>query len=282
MNIDPEKLEIFRKMWLEGANYREIEKATGIRKKVINLVVRVLGLPMRKPGLARISIETLNMIREMWMSGLSIAEIAAKLGISRDTVRQYLRIIGLTQRRRHVCKEIPREELERMSCYEVMSDKEIAEKLGTNPYCVQLLRKRYGIWTTPCREAAVIDKVVRALKDNMFVTTDQLRKMGVYISMNVIVEKLREKLGDEIGWFTLRKRATYSYTIFPYYTGSKGVLYIKGGEKAVAEYLVSIMVKKPAPPVWAAERLLRMNGVPQEVISYVREIMSSNIQFYSR
>lgn len=276
--IPPDKAELFKKLWLEGASYKDIKNATGLNPKRFHLIARIMGLPLR--GQPKISDEALAIVKKLWELGKSVDEIARTVGINDRTVRDYLQLLGLLPKMRHKCPEIPREELERLSCYEVMSDMEIAKMFETKYYCIQQLRLRSGIYTNTCREAARLEKVISALKANGFITTDQLRKMKAYMEMDKLVKKLAKVFGDNIGWFSLRQRATSRYTVFPYYLGSKGIIYLKGSERVVAEYLVSVMVKKPPPTISAAAYLLRKNGVPEEIVQIVREIMREKNIYY--
>lgn len=112
--LSHEKEKIFKRLWFSGAKENEIARVLGIRPNMVPIYARVLGLPprtKRSPPNKKLSDEDIKLIKEMWMDGATVKEIADYFNVHPSTVLQYLHAMGLKRKTRTKCPEIPRKNL---------------------------------------------------------------------------------------------------------------------------------------------------------------------------
>lgn len=274
--LSPEKQELFKRLWFSGSSNSEIAHALGIDVRMVSVYARVLKLPPRKkvvPPNKKLSDEDLERMKEMWISGATIKEIARHFGVSPYTVSLYLHAMGLKRWSRKPCVNIPAEELEKL-CLEGYTDEEIAEMYNTSRNCIARLRKRYGINRRELTRQRrlekmdrIVDTVARVLSESGFTTSIELRKKyGIEVGKDLL--KYMESRIEGLRWFRLRNTATAKYTVFP---SSFTVIYLKGHEKDVAVYLLGIAVKREVP-LRSLRYLLKINGAPKEIIDFLNNL----------
>jgi len=280
--LSPEKVEVFKKLWMAGIKEHEIARVLGIHVSMVPVYAKILGLPPRKKKATpnkKIRDEDIEFIREMWVNGATIKEIAEYFGVSERTITDYLRAMGLRRREERKCPDIPREELEKL-CFEGHTDKEIARLFHTSKYCIAKLRQKYGINK---RELAkrrheeklheIIDKIVAILNEKGYTTSTELRdKYGIIIHRKLLQHL--ESAIDGFRWFKLKYTSTYRYSVFPPKFNGVIVMYLKGEEAKVILFLCKNIVSDDTP-ITALKRILKINNAPDELINLFKNTYDS-------
>jgi hypothetical protein len=78
--------------WLEGVPLSQIAADLGLSKPRVSTVAKALGLPQRQP---RPTASDRAAFKQLYASGLTVAEVAERTGWHRDTVTRALTIEGV-------------------------------------------------------------------------------------------------------------------------------------------------------------------------------------------
>lgn len=271
--LSPEKVEVFKKLWISGVEEREIARVLGIRVSMIPVYAKILGLPPRKKKVTpnkKIRDEDIELIREMWTNGATIKEIAEYFGVSERTITDYLRAMGLRRREERKCPDIPREELEKL-CFEGRTDEEIARLFHTSKYCIARLRQKYGINK---RELAkrrheeklreIIDKIAVILNEKGYTTSIELReKYGIEVRTELL--QYLESAIEDFRWFKLKYTSTSKYSVFPLKFNNLIIMYLKGEEVRVVLFLLNNILDKNISRT-VLKHVLKTNNAPSDLI----------------
>jgi len=271
---------MFVRLWLKGVKEEEIAKRLNIRVNMVPVYVKVLGLPprtKRSPPNKKLSDEDLELIKEMWMDGATIKEIADYFNVHESTVLMYLHAMGLKRRVKSKCPNISKEELEKL-CREGLTDKEIAEIYNTSSHCIARLRQKYGISKRILMKQRyrkklnnIVETIINILNDKGFTTSVELReKYGIHVNRNLL--NILENLIDGINYFKLRYLSTAKYSVFHTKYTNTTIIYLKGYEKKVATFLQRIMVNRDIPS-GVFKHLLKANNVPKEIIELFHKLL---------
>jgi len=270
--LPPEKVEVFKKLWMSGVKEDEIARELGIPAKMVSLYAKILGLPRRRkaPPNRKIRDEDIELMRKMWFSGATIKEIAKYFGVSEKTITNYLYVMGLKRRNRMKCPNIPREELEKL-CRDGYTDKEIAKMFNTSKSCIATLRQKYGInkielarhrYEEKLQE--IINKIATIINEKGYTTSIELRdKYGIKLDRKLL-QRLESSI-DGFRWFKLRYTSTLRYTVFPPKFNRVVVMYLKGEEAKVITFLCRNIVDSKTP-INALKYILRINNAPDELV----------------
>lgn len=264
--LSNEQKETFTKMWHKGFRAEEIAKALGMTVNEVYVYAKVLGLSSggKGPANRKIEYEDLGLIKEMWLNGATLDEIADYFGVSRRTIRDYLNAMGL-ERKKKERPMIGKEELEKL-CKRGLTDEEIARICGTSRSHISSLRRGYGINKRLIKleeSKRKIEKIIDALRAKGYVTSKELLNEGIKLNSKLL-EKLEEAIED-IRWFKLSHTSTSKYSILPAKFSQLIIVYLKGFEKAVLEFLFNNFVSKQVP-LASIKVLLKANGAPQELV----------------
>lgn len=271
--LPPEKREVFIKLWLSGVKEAEIARILGIHVNDVPFYAKVLGLPRRSRGAPpnrKIRDEDVELIKEMWMNGATVKEIADYFGVHESTIQSYLRAMGLRRREKRKCPDIPREELEKL-CLEGRSDVEIASMYNTSRNCIMKLRLLYGINKRMLAERRRrrkmdenIEKIISILNEKGYTTSmELLEKYGIRIDKEIL-DSLKSLI-NELEWFRLVYTSTARYSIFPPKFNNMTIVYLRGREKEVVYFLLSNLIDRNVPTT-ALKIFLKMNGAPEELV----------------
>ncbi|MCL2785164.1 MAG: helix-turn-helix domain-containing protein [Propionibacteriaceae bacterium] len=85
-------------MYEQGQGIRPIATALGINRSVVRRVLSQHDVPRRGPTLPD---HRTHEIRRLYDSGLSIAALAARLGVGKTTLQRFMHRNGITTRDRH-------------------------------------------------------------------------------------------------------------------------------------------------------------------------------------
>jgi DNA-binding CsgD family transcriptional regulator len=269
-------------MWYKGVKVKEIAKALGIPINKVSMYVRVLGLSPRGKSPANIKIknEDLNLIKEMWLDGATLKEIAEYFGVSEYTVGDYLRAMGLKRREIRKYPKIEKDYLEKL-CKEGLTDEEIANIFHTSRLHIYRLRQKYGI----NKRAIIVEKsrekfeksietIVEILNEKGYVTSKELLEKGIKLHVKVLREL--ENVVEGIRWFRLTRTSTSKYSVFSAQLAGVIIIYLKGHENAVLNFLLSNLVNKRIP-LASIKTVLKDDGASQELIDLL-DSFSSNLK----
>jgi len=167
------------------------------------------------------------------------------------------------------CPHISREELEKL-CFEGLTDEEIAKRYNTSRYCIMKLRRKYGInkkKLAKCRREERLRKATELIESILrrrgYVTSIELReRYGIKISKELL-QRLESTI-DGFKWFKLKYVSTRKYSVLPPRFLGSIIMYLKGKECDVLDYLLFNRVG--LAPWRAVKSLLRANNAPAELI----------------
>jgi len=274
--LPPEKQETFKRLWLSGVKESEIARILGIRVNTVPIYARILGLPprsKRSPPNKKLSDEDIELMREMWLDGATIQEIADYFNVHPRTVLEYLHAMGLRRRTRTKCPDIPRDRLEELS-KQGLTDEEIAKLLGTKKYCIIRLRQKYGISKRALlrkrsREKLnkTIETIFEILERQGYVTSIELKKKyGMHINKKIL--EMIEQYIEGVKWFRIIYTSTAKFTVFPVRFNNMTIIYLEGCEDKVIKFLKNNFVDNNIPDR-VFKMLLKMNNAPQELIKNI-------------
>jgi len=275
--IPPEKVEILRKLWMEGVSGTEIARQLNISPSVVYAYAKALGLPPRRRG--RLSSEDVKRMIELLKEGLPPTEIARQLNISPNTVVFYAKILGIRRRTNgrakhgRRCIDIDRRQLEELA-RSGLTTVEIARATGTSASCIEKLARIYGI-PIPSLTDKVVEEVRRMLESRGFATLSELRNVvRAPIPPSIRILSRLRGMGLNVEKIRIRATSTPKYSVLPRRVGET-IIYIKGRESDVAAYIVSEFKRhtKGEVPPRALLAVLRANGVPEAIIREVERIM---------
>jgi len=267
--------ELFKRLYLSGARFSEIEARTGVPADFVSIYARAMGLPARRgPSQWRkVGDAELEKLRQACAEGCTSGEAAKVLGVSMTTARVYLAALGLYVRshggRGRRCPEIPEgvlvEAVEKRT-----PDHIVAMRLGTTKWCVQWARLRRGLLKNrPVRGKTRLERdlktVLEVLEEEGFTTSKALRGMGVAVNKELL-EVLRQ-MGAES--FRLKYCATASYTVIPLRLCGQRIIYLRGREGDVVAFLAKASIAPPKSARRAMRAVLRKNGAPPELVEAV-------------
>lgn len=272
---DNEK-KLFAKLWNSGFKEEEIARILGIHVNMVPIYARVLDLPPRSkrtPPNKKLSDEDIELMKEMWLDGATIQEIANYFNVHYITVQQYLHAMGLKRRTRTKCPDIPRDKLEELS-KQGLTDEEIARIFKTKKYCIARLRQKYGINKRVIlkrkREEKInkiIETIANIIGNRGYTTSIELReKYGIRVNRKTL--DMIEQSIEGIKWFRLTSTSTVKFTVFPAKFNNMAIIYLEGYEHEVIKFLKSNLKNKNVPSR-VLKILLKMNRAPQELIEKI-------------
>jgi len=269
-----EKQEVFKRLWLSGVKESEIARILGLRVNTVAIYAKILGLPLRSrrpPPNKKIKNKDIELIKEMWLNGATVKEIAEYFGVHETTILGYLHAMGLKRRTIRRCPDIPRDVLERLSL-RGYTDEEIARIYNTSKNCVMRLRQKYGINKRALvkrrrreRMNKIIDMIVSYLNEKGYVTSIELRENhGIRVDRKLL-EELESDI-DGIRWFKLKYTSTAKFTVFPAKFNNMTIVYLEGNEDKVITFLLNNTIEKNVPSK-TIKQLLKANSAPEGIIN---------------
>ena len=271
----------FKELWEKGLKSEEIARELRISEELVPMyAVAANLLPERllKRGKTRkVTAQVLVYMRDMFLDGASIEEIADFFEIDRGTARKYLKEIGLVRGKKRARKKITREELEEL-VRKGYSDRKIAEYFGVTVGYIASLRHKYGIYKKGPRGShhrkhleKIADTIMSEIDEKCYVTRRELQEKGVNIDSRMLHEL--EDFIEGFQWFRITQTSTPHYTVFPPTLNGLIVMYVEGCEKEVAEYLLS--QSRPVPGR-ILKILLKNWGAPEKL----REALNRLLLYY--
>jgi len=270
-----ERLERLKELWGKGLKSEEIARELGISVDQVSSYAVAAGLipqKLLKHGKFRkVTPQVLIYMRDMFLDGASIEEIADFIGINEKTVRQYLRSISLTRGRSRSKEKITREKLKEL-CEKGYSDRETAKYFGVSPEYIAFLRHKYGIYKKGPRGSErtrrleeIADIIMQEIYEKNYTTSRELREKGVEVNWHTLREL--EDFIEGLQWFRITQTSTSKCTIFPPKLAGLIVIYVEGAEEEVARFLLSQALSDSTRALIA---LLRNWGAPEKL----RDILS--------
>lgn len=240
------RLEKFKELWNKGVKSDEIARKIGIPENMVPVYAIAAGLIprklLRKVWNRKITAQVLVYMRDMFLDGVSITEIAECFEVDLSTARYHLHSIGLEKRKvRRAREKITKEKLKELSV-SGYTDKEIAEYFGVSPQYIMFLRKRYGIYKRGLRELRhlehlqkIADVIMEEIDKKCYTTNREMQQRGFTVNWSVL-RKLEDFI-EGLQWFRIRQTSTQKYTVLPAYFSGLIVIYVEGCEERVAEFL---------------------------------------------
>ena len=190
----------------------------------------------------KVTPQVLIYMRDMFLDGATIREIAEYFEISEWSVQQHLRNIGLRRRRIRRAKErITKEKLKKL-CERGYTDREIAKHFGVSPQYIAVLRWRFGLSKRGPRGVfhvkrieEVADIIMKEIYRKGYTTNRELREKNININWRLLREL--EDFIEGFQWFRISHTSTSKYKVFPARLSGLIVIYVEGCEEEVANFL---------------------------------------------
>lgn len=271
-------IERFRELWEKGLKSEEIARELGISEEVVPWYAAAAGLLPIKPSKARqrskVAPQTLVYMRDMWLDGATIREIAEFFELDPSTVSKYMRMMGLRRRKKRVRREKITREVLAALCEEGYTDREIAERFGVTPQYIGALRRRYGIYKRGPRGTGhlryvekVADAIMGEIERKCFTTNRELRDRGINVTRKLLLEL--EDFIEGLQWFRIGETSTPNYAVLPPSFSGMLVIYVEGCEEEVARFLLQNLRCHTIRPLIA---LMRNWGAPDELRAAIRRV----------
>lgn len=267
-NIDQgDVLRVLRELWERGEKLSVIAEKLCMHKNDVTAFARVLRLPPRNAASAKVFEKELELMINMRRNGASVEEIAEKIGVHPRTVYRFLRAAGFTpSRTARKCPEIPRDVLEKLLCAEGLTIDQAAARLGIRRSCVGNAAMRQIGSIGRCRMKAKLERAASMLIERGYITSKDLRSLGLMITISSAASMLSKVLGREVRSLVIWRRGSIRYSIFPG-SGAISLIYLPGREADAAKYLAS-MINRNVPKK-AVAKFLKNRGIPTEIINSI-------------
>ena len=247
----------------------DIARELGISEELVAKYALAAGLlPCKRLQKRKVTPQDLVYMRDMFLDGATIREIAEYFGLHPRTVLDYLYGMGLKRRKRRRVK-ITREELEALCC-RGLTDRAIAERYGVSAQYITQLRHRYGIYKEGPRGMRrrrylerLADAVMEEIEVKCYTTNRELRERGFSISRRRLREL--EDFIEGLQWFQIKETSTPKYTVLPASFSGMIIIYVEGCEEEVLKFLIrNLKCTNPS----SLRQLLKSWGAPEELLKY--------------
>jgi len=275
--LNIQDLKRFKELWERGLKSNEIARELGVAENLVPIYAIAIGLIPRKllknVWNRKVTPQVLIYMRDMFLDGATIREIAEYFEISERSVKQHLRNIGLRRRIKGAKERITKEKLKKL-CERGYTDREIARCFGVSPQYIAILRRRFGISKRGPRGMfhvkrieEVADIIMKEIYRKGYTTNRELREKSININWRLLREL--EYFIEGLQWFRISHTSTSKHKVFPARLSGLIVIYVEGCEEEVANFLRRNLYNVPKK---ALLHILKSWSVPEGLYRVLRNV----------